>query len=133
MFMLAQQRPCWYLIPHVCEGPSSYQEEGQRKDRMSANRDSRGGTFGSDQRNRLAFLSPRIGGRGSYALVLKTLYDSKSPWIMDILHHKPINCLLVFAVDTSSFNQLGLNAFDGIWLVVCVQMDSESVDHGESC
>ena len=50
---------------------------------------------------------------------------------MNILHNNPVHRLLVSAVDSRSFDELGLDTTNGIWLVVCVEVDGECVDHFE--
>jgi hypothetical protein len=62
------------------------------------------------------FVVKRFGK--THALFLETFYNCKCPRIMDILHNKPINCLLILAVDSSSLNELGFDAGDGIRMVV---------------
>lgn len=48
---------------------------------------------------------------------------------MHILHNKPIDCLFVFAVDTCCFDELGLETFNGVGLLVRIEVDGECVDH----
>lgn len=65
----------------------------------------------------------------TYALILETLYNRKGSWIVDILHNKPIDGFFVLAIDSGSLDQFGLDPVNGVGLVVCVEMDCESIDH----
>jgi len=56
-------------------------------------------------------------------LVLKTLYNCKGSWIMHILHNQPVQSLLVFAIDSCSFDELGLDTRNGIRVIVGVEVD----------
>lgn len=60
----------------------------------------------------------------SYALVLKTLYNGESSWVVDILHNKPIDCLLVLSIDSCSFDELCLQTLNGIRLVVGINLSA---------
>jgi hypothetical protein len=75
------------------------------------------------------FVVKRSGN--THALVLETFHNCKCFRIMDILHNKPVNCLLILAVDSSSFNKLGFDAGDRIRIVVGIQVDGERVHHFE--
>lgn len=48
---------------------------------------------------------------------------------MDILHNEPFNSLLVFGVNSGGLDELGLEPYDGLRLVVCIEMHGECVDH----
>jgi hypothetical protein len=67
---------------------------------------------------RLGFVIKSFGD--THALILETFYNCECPRIVDILHNKPINCLLILTVDSSSFNELGFDAGDRIRMVVGV-------------
>lgn len=67
--------------------------------------------------------------RKTYTLVLETLNNGKCSWVMDVLHHKPIDGLLVLAVNPSSLNEFGLDALNGVGLFVCIEVDGECIDH----
>jgi hypothetical protein len=56
----------------------------------------------------------------------------KARGVMNILHNKPIYSLPVPAVHSSSFNELGFDAVDGVRFVVGVKVDGDCVDHFES-
>ena len=91
--------------------------------------DSRDGIFGSAC-SQLAIGPCSFQLTGTYTLVCKSLYNCECSRIVYILHNKPVDCLFVFAVYSSCFDELGLDAVDGVGLVVCVEVDGECVDHG---
>lgn len=49
---------------------------------------------------------------------------------MNVLHNKPINCLAILAVDPSSFDKLGLEAGDRLGVLVAIEVDAKSINHG---
>lgn len=67
--------------------------------------------------------------RETYSFVLESLYDGECPGIMYILHDDPVNCLLVLPVHPCRLDELGLDAGNGVRLLVRVEVDSEGVDH----
>lgn len=40
-----------------------------------------------------------------------------------------INCLFVFSIHPCCFDELCFDAFDGVGLLICIEMNSESVNH----
>lgn len=66
----------------------------------------------------------------TYGLVFESLNDGKCPRVMNVLHNKPINCLAILAVDPSSFDKLGLEAGDRLGVLVAVEVDAKSINHG---
>jgi hypothetical protein len=67
--------------------------------------------------------------QATYSLILEALYNCKCTWVMDILHHKPVNCLLVLAVDACCLNELRLDAVDRVRMVIGIKMNCECIDH----
>lgn len=65
----------------------------------------------------------------TYSFVLESLNDGKCPGIMDILHNKPIDCFAILAVDPSSFDKLGLETGNRLWVLVAVEVDAKSINH----
>jgi hypothetical protein len=53
-------------------------------------------------------------------LVLKTLNNCESSWVVDVLHNKPINCLFILPIDSCGLDQFGLDTFNGVGFVVGV-------------
>jgi hypothetical protein len=109
--------PRWCPIPHVCANPSSYRGGVLHKDRKFSSTGSQGGISGSARTQATVRNVVKSFGN-THALVLETFYNCECPRIMDILHNKPINCLLILAVDSSSFNELGFDAGNRIGMVV---------------
>ena len=68
----------------------------------------------------------------THTLLLETLYNRECPRVMNILHDNPIHSLLVLAVDSGSLDQLGLDAVNGIGLIVGIEVDSKRIDHFET-
>lgn len=40
-----------------------------------------------------------------------------------------INCLFVFSVDACCFDELSFDTFNGVGLLICIEMNSESINH----
>lgn len=67
----------------------------------------------------------------AYTLSLESLYNSEGPRVVHILHDNPIDCLLVFAVDAGSFDELCFHAGYRVWVLVAIEVNGERVDHFE--
>lgn len=99
-------------------------------DRRSSSTGSQGGTSGSGVENHQKIsIILSMPDKQTYTLVLEALDNREGSWIMNILHHEPINCLLVLSIDAGGFDQLCLDSLNGLWLVIGVEMDCECVDH----
>lgn len=59
----------------------------------------------------------------TYAFLLESLYDSERSRIMDILHDNPVDSFFVLLVNSGCFNELGLDAGYGLWMLVCIEMN----------
>jgi len=68
----------------------------------------------------------------TYTFIFESLYNRECSWVVNILHHNPVDGLLVLAVNAGSFNQLCLEAGNGIGLVVSIEVDCECIDHFEN-
>ena len=125
----ALPRLCWYRALHVCEGPFSGREVGQRRDRRSSNMDFRGDISGSSGSSAplVSLWKERTGF--SYTFIRKPLHYCKCPRIVNILHDQPIDCLLVFAVNPGGFYQFRFDPGNGIGVVVRIEVYSERVNH----
>lgn len=110
--------------------------------RRSSSRGSRGGTFGSvvggDKSVRLVIDNPvgvYLGRKGkrevalTYSLGLESLDDGEGPGVVDVLHDEPADGLPVLGVDAGGLDELGLEAVDGVGVVVGVEVDGDCVDH----
>jgi hypothetical protein len=107
------QHPGWCPTLHVCVGPFPFLAMEQRKDRKSSSMGSRDDISGSVAKVESVKASFRIGCFGqTNPFVLKTLYNCKGSWVVDILHDQPVDCLLVFPVDSCSFNELCFNSIN---------------------
>lgn len=68
-------------------------------------------------------------GDNTYAFVLESLDDGEGSWIVHVLHDEPIYRLFVLAVYACGFDELGLDARDGVGVGIGVEVDGKRVDH----
>lgn len=129
-FTAALQHPCLYPIPRGAWDPSSCQAVVQHKDQTSSSKDSLNGIFGSKQASLVSFVMMTW---STHALILKSFHNSECFWVMYVLHDQPVDGFFVLAIDSCRLNELGLDALNGIRLVVGVEMNSKCVNHCVSC
>lgn len=68
-------------------------------------------------------------GYRPHRFVLEALHDGESSRVVDVLHDQPVNGLLVLAVDPGRLDQLQLDLFDRLGVVIGVEVDGERVNH----
>lgn len=61
--------------------------------------------------------------------LLESLHDGKSFRVLDVLHDKPNDSALILAINVGGLDELRFQAGDGVWLVVAIEMQGDSVDH----
>lgn len=67
--------------------------------------------------------------RGTHALPFIALDNGEGPGVTDLLHHLPLDCIFVFAINLSGFDELVLHFLDGSRIILRVEVCYDGVNH----
>lgn len=101
---------------------------GGHTDQKSSNTGSQDGISGTAH---ISMLETVKGVSFPHRFIFEPFNNSKFPGVMHVLHHEPIYRFLVFTVDTRCFDEFLLKAWNGVRLVIAVEVNACCVNHAE--